>query len=171
MVKNLPAMQETRVQSLDWQIPWWREWLPTPVFLPGEFHRQRSLEGYSPWGSKESDTTATNTLTFKHSILLVCLDTYCPLFHMGRRFIYSNWLWIYQVYVCYPSLSLSSITFHLQMCPGVVAKPYEHYGRAHHTAFSCPTLPPLEVWVPHRLSSAEATLSNLQSIQELWTHS
>ena len=33
------------------------EWLPTLVFLPGEFHGQRSLVGYSPWGHKESDTT------------------------------------------------------------------------------------------------------------------
>ena len=32
------------------KIPWRREWLPTPVFLPGEFHEQRSLVGYSPWG-------------------------------------------------------------------------------------------------------------------------
>ena len=31
-------------------------WQPTPVFLPGEFHGQRSLVGYSPWGHKESDT-------------------------------------------------------------------------------------------------------------------
>ena len=30
---------------------------PTPVFLPGESHGQRSLVGYSPWGCKESDTT------------------------------------------------------------------------------------------------------------------
>ena len=30
---------------------------PTPVFLPGESHRERSLMGYSPWGRKESDTT------------------------------------------------------------------------------------------------------------------
>ena len=30
---------------------------PTPVFLPGKFHGQRSLEGYSPWGHKESDMT------------------------------------------------------------------------------------------------------------------
>ena len=30
---------------------------PTPVFLPGEFHGQRSLAGYSPWGHKESDKT------------------------------------------------------------------------------------------------------------------
>jgi len=34
-----------------------RKWLPTPVFLPGEFHGQRSLEGYSPWGCKELDMT------------------------------------------------------------------------------------------------------------------
>ena len=32
------------------RFPWRREWLPTPVFLPGEFHGQRSLVGYSPWG-------------------------------------------------------------------------------------------------------------------------
>ena len=34
-----------------------KEWLPTPVFLPGEFHRQKSLAGYSPWGGQESDMT------------------------------------------------------------------------------------------------------------------
>ena len=31
------------------KIPWRRKWQPTPVFLPGEFHAQRSLAGYSPW--------------------------------------------------------------------------------------------------------------------------
>ena len=39
------------------KIPWSRKWQPTPVFLPGKFHGQRSLAGYSPWGHKESDTT------------------------------------------------------------------------------------------------------------------
>ena len=39
------------------KIPWSRKWQPAPVFLPGKFHGQRSLEGYSPWGHKESDTT------------------------------------------------------------------------------------------------------------------
>ena len=39
------------------KIPWRRAWLPAPVFLPGEFHGQRSLVGYSPWGHTESDTT------------------------------------------------------------------------------------------------------------------
>ena len=47
-VKNLPAVQETRVQSLVREYPLEREWLPTPVFLPGELHGQRSLVGYSP---------------------------------------------------------------------------------------------------------------------------
>ena len=35
-----------------WKIPWRWEWLPTPVFWPGEFHGL-----YSPWGCKESDMT------------------------------------------------------------------------------------------------------------------
>ena len=39
------------------KIPWRRAWQPIPVFLPGEFHGQRSLAGYSPWGHKESDLT------------------------------------------------------------------------------------------------------------------
>ena len=46
------------------KIPWRKEWLPTPVFLPGETHGQRSLVGYSPWGRKESDTTGWLTHTF-----------------------------------------------------------------------------------------------------------
>ena len=39
------------------KIPWRRKWQPTPVFLPGKSHGQRSLVGYSPWGYKESGTT------------------------------------------------------------------------------------------------------------------
>ena len=39
------------------KICWRRAWQPTPVFLPGESHRQRSLEGYSPQSRKESNTT------------------------------------------------------------------------------------------------------------------
>ena len=34
------------------KIPWSREWLPLPILLPGEFHGQRSLEDYSPWGRR-----------------------------------------------------------------------------------------------------------------------
>ena len=57
VVKNLPAVQDTRVQSLVEEIPWRREWLPTPVFLPGKSHGQRSLAGYSPRGHRELGTT------------------------------------------------------------------------------------------------------------------
>ena len=39
------------------KIPWRRKWQPTPVFLHGKSHGQRSLVGYSPWGHKELDTT------------------------------------------------------------------------------------------------------------------
>ena len=39
------------------KIPWRTKGLPTPVFLPGESHGQKSLAGYSPWGCKESDMT------------------------------------------------------------------------------------------------------------------
>ena len=44
------------------EIPWRREWLPTPVFLPGEFHGQRNLMGYSPWSCKKLDMTERSTL-------------------------------------------------------------------------------------------------------------
>ena len=55
MVKNPPA----RCGFDPWvkKIPRKGGWQPTLVFLPGEFHGQRSLEGYSSWGHRESNTT------------------------------------------------------------------------------------------------------------------
>ena len=52
-------MQDTQFQSLGrvGKIPWNRKWQPTPVFLPGNFHRWRNLAGYSPWDHKTSDMT------------------------------------------------------------------------------------------------------------------
>ena len=55
--KNLPAVQKTQVRSLGWENPLEKEWPPTPVFLPGEFHGRRSLMGHSPGGCKELDMT------------------------------------------------------------------------------------------------------------------
>ena len=49
------------------KIPWRRAWQPSPVSLPGESHGQRSLEGYSPWSRKESDTTERLTYTHTHT--------------------------------------------------------------------------------------------------------
>ena len=53
IVKNLPATQETWIQSLVRKMPWRSKWQPTPVFLPREFHGLRSLASYGSWGSQE----------------------------------------------------------------------------------------------------------------------
>ena len=50
--------------------PWRRKWQPTPIFLPGKFHEQRSLADYSPWSPKEWDTTEHRTHTHTHTMLL-----------------------------------------------------------------------------------------------------
>ena len=50
-LKRLSSSSSKRV----W--PWRRKWQPTPVFLPGQSHGQRSLAGYSPWDCKELDMT------------------------------------------------------------------------------------------------------------------
>ena len=56
-VKNLTAVRRTGFNPWVGKIPWRKAWKPTPVFLPGEVHGQRSLAGHSPWDRKESDTT------------------------------------------------------------------------------------------------------------------
>ena len=64
LVKNQPAMQETRGQSPGREDSLEKKMATTPVFLPGESHGQRSLAGYSPWGCKELDTT--QRLNYQH---------------------------------------------------------------------------------------------------------
>ena len=78
-------MQETLVRFLGWEIPWRREQLPTHVVLPGEFHAQRSLAGYSPWGHKESDTTERLSLYF--SIFTVAGNCVSPC-HISTQYFY-----------------------------------------------------------------------------------
>ena len=59
------------------KIPWRRAWQPTPVFLPGESHGQRSLVGYSPWGHKDPDNLAHSTLLSRVMLLAlpyICVD-------------------------------------------------------------------------------------------------
>ena len=53
-IKNLPAMWETWAQSLGWEDPLEKGTVTHSVFWPGECHGQRSLEGYSPWGCKQT---------------------------------------------------------------------------------------------------------------------
>ena len=59
VVKNLSAMPEARVWSLGQEDPLEKKWQPTPVFLPGEFHAQRSLASYSPWENMGGINPAT----------------------------------------------------------------------------------------------------------------
>ena len=53
------------------KFPWRKEWRPTPVFLPGESHRERSLVGYSPRGHKESDVTKQLSLHFTSLLMFM----------------------------------------------------------------------------------------------------
>ena len=69
------ACQYKRPRFDPWvgKIPWRREWLPTPVFLPGKSHRQRSLAGYTVHGvAKESDTIWRLNDNNKYIYLIKC---------------------------------------------------------------------------------------------------
>ena len=82
VARKIPWMEEPgRLQSMgslrvrhDWVtslslsnfMHWRRKWQPTPVFLPGEYHGQKSLVGCSPWGRTESDTTEA---IWQHNVL------------------------------------------------------------------------------------------------------
>ena len=84
IIKNLPAMQETWVHPWIGKIPWRRERIPTPIFLPGEFHGQRSLVVYNPWGHKKS----TRLSDFHHHHRHQCMYIYI----LGRINYLLPWL-------------------------------------------------------------------------------
>ena len=87
VVKNLPANEEDirdRFHSWVGKSPWRRARQPTPVFLPGEFHGQRSLGAYSPWGCKELDMTEA-TLHADIYIYICCLFLRLP--KIGRAHV------------------------------------------------------------------------------------
>ena len=73
------------------KIPWRRKWQPTPVFLPGEFHGQRSLAGYSPWGCKWWDTAEWLST---HTRVFVAL---CGLSLVAVRGGYSLWCLVFSL--------------------------------------------------------------------------
>ena len=67
-VKNLPVMCETWVQSLSREDLLKEEMATHSSILAWKIHRQRSLEDYSLWGCKESDTTEQLTLSLSHEM-------------------------------------------------------------------------------------------------------
>ena len=80
--------------------PWRKEWLLSPVFLPREFHWQRSLVGYSPWCCKESDMTEWLELT---SYFLSFFNRFLAVFVV---LLCSSFLLIYFIVVWWISLTL-----------------------------------------------------------------
>ena len=85
VVKNLPAKAgDTSLISGLGRSPGERNGKPTPVFLPGKFHGQRSLVGYTPWGCKESDMTEHRM----HSYLLF-QDAMIKFSHVSLRLLFT----------------------------------------------------------------------------------
>ena len=68
----MQELQETRVQSLGGEDPQEEGWQPTPLFLLGESHGQRSVVGYSLWGCKELDMTEAA----EHTCILIDVRWY-----------------------------------------------------------------------------------------------
>ena len=69
----IQEMLETWFDPWVRKIPWRRKCQPTPVFLPRDFHDQRSLASYSPWGCKELDRTeglSTHTLNSRDILII-----------------------------------------------------------------------------------------------------
>ena len=83
-VKSLPVVRETRVPSLGWETPLEKGLaIYSTVFLPGEFHGQRSLAGYSLWGCKELNLTESHTHTHTHTHT-----------HATVRGVAKSWTWL-----------------------------------------------------------------------------
>ena len=68
IIKNLPAVWETWVQSLCWEDNVEKNWQATPVLLPRESHGQKNLAGKSQWGRKKLDMTESHTHTHTHMV-------------------------------------------------------------------------------------------------------
>ena len=76
------------------KIPWRRVWQPTPVFLPREFHGQRSLAGYSPQGHKDLDMTEANQ--HAHGMNEAALNVNLIWFRMYTLYFFPNFSpWIF----------------------------------------------------------------------------
>ena len=101
LVKNLPAMRETWVQSLGWEDPLEKgKAIPTPIFWPGEF-----LGLYSPWGHKESDMTEW--------LWLVCvIKSYDLLFRWASDFF----MWKWRLFLKIKLLLIISLNIFLYSC-------------------------------------------------------
>ena len=135
VVKNLFAIKEIRRHGFDpWirKIPWRRAWQPTPVFMPGESHGQRSLVGYNPQGGTELDAMKwlsrhasmhthihtykyvwvfIHTYIFAYTYICVYICMLCVYIHISQCFIHSSAFLCYHIlhWFCLLLLGLSSV--------------------------------------------------------------
>ena len=72
---SIPGSEDSLEKEMGDPLEKGRAWLPTPVFLPGESHGQRSLVGYSPRGGKELDTTEVTE--YSTMVLIKCKSISC----------------------------------------------------------------------------------------------
>ena len=73
VVKNPPAgAGDTGLTPGLGKIPWRRKWQPTPGFLPGESHEQRSLAGWRPWEHKRVRHDAVTKQQHSNMYVHVC---------------------------------------------------------------------------------------------------
>ena len=86
------------------KIPWSRKWQPTPVFLPGKLHGQRSLVVYSPWGCKELHMTeCAHTHTFTHIHIygkVTFLGFWFNNSYSGNQVESPHWTWFFFTHQC-----------------------------------------------------------------------
>ena len=99
MVKNPLVMLEIWIQiqrpGFDpWvgKITWRREWLPTPAFLPGEFHGQRSLVGYRPWGHKVLNKLKVISCPFEYDRTVCELKPWTSVIYWSFQLLMLIWL-------------------------------------------------------------------------------
>ena len=98
------------------KIPWRRKWQPTPVFLPGKFHAQRNLTGYSPWGCRVRHDWGT-----EHA----CMETS---WHSASLVMGPGPLWT-EVIDC--ALPLTCLSFLTEEPAGIIHLHIPHSTRCH----------------------------------------
>ena len=93
------SMQHERGRFDPWvgKILWRRAWQPTSVLFPGEFHGQRSLVGYNPWGCKELDMTEATQHVCCHKTKAVCV---CVRMSELKNYIHIHIHLNFSVHVC-----------------------------------------------------------------------
>ena len=93
------------------KIPWRRKWQPTPVFLSGESHGQRSLVGYSLWGHKEPDTDRETSfsLSILNNPIEECLPYWKIQLYMAWSYNFKKMWYIFIISVRVHTMDLKSV--------------------------------------------------------------